>query len=170
MPIAGTIIISSALGLDNSNLISTEKAVPIIPAKIANIKYRVAISLALVEFIQFMLSTYLFHGLDLDYCLFFWLCLSSNTYILLILTADFRSIWNHICKNSATLAMLMHDVTMSALWQHIAQVHQQAKLTYSALAFGVPLSHYMFIEWYVILSHLKAFAQMFHCKYINDQL
>ena len=36
-------------GADNSNLIRTEKAVPIIPAKTANIKYNVPISLAFVE-------------------------------------------------------------------------------------------------------------------------
>ena len=36
-------------GEDNSNLINTEKAVPIIPANTANIKYNVPISLALVE-------------------------------------------------------------------------------------------------------------------------
>ena len=36
-------------GDDNSNLINTENAVPIIPAKIAKIKYNVPISLALVE-------------------------------------------------------------------------------------------------------------------------
>ena len=47
---------------------------------------------------------------------------------------------------------------------------QQAKLTYTALIFGVPLSHCMFIEWYVRFSHLKAFARMFHCENINSQL
>ena len=36
-------------GADNSNLIIIEKAVPIIPAKTANIRYKVPISLALVE-------------------------------------------------------------------------------------------------------------------------
>ena len=38
-----------APGADNSILIITEKAVPIIPAKAAKIKYNVPISLALVE-------------------------------------------------------------------------------------------------------------------------
>ena len=33
------------------------------------------------------------------------------------ITADFRSMRNHVCKNSATLAMLTHDVTMPALRQ-----------------------------------------------------
>ena len=36
-------------GADNSNLIKTEKAVPIIPAKTAKMRYRVPISLALVD-------------------------------------------------------------------------------------------------------------------------
>ena len=36
-------------GADNSNLINTENAVPIIPAKTENIKYNVPISLAFVE-------------------------------------------------------------------------------------------------------------------------
>ena len=39
-------------GADNSNLIKTEKAVPIIPANTANIRYNVPISLALVELSQ----------------------------------------------------------------------------------------------------------------------
>ena len=38
-----------APGADNSNLIKTENAVPIIPAKAAKIKYKVPISLAFVE-------------------------------------------------------------------------------------------------------------------------
>ena len=41
-------------GEDNSNLINTEKAVPIIPEKTANIKYIVPISLAFVELNQFI--------------------------------------------------------------------------------------------------------------------
>lgn len=44
-------------GPDNSNLISTEKAVPIKPENIANIKYNVPISLALDE--QNHLSTHI---------------------------------------------------------------------------------------------------------------
>jgi len=36
-------------GAANSSLIKTEKAVPIIPAKTANIRYKVPISLAFVE-------------------------------------------------------------------------------------------------------------------------
>lgn len=36
-------------GEDNSNLINTENAVPIIPAKTEKIRYNVPISLALVE-------------------------------------------------------------------------------------------------------------------------
>ena len=39
-----------APGADSSNLIKTENAVPIIPAKRAKIKYKVPISLALVEY------------------------------------------------------------------------------------------------------------------------
>ena len=61
-----------------------------------------------------------------------------------------------------------HDAGASAT--RCASSSQQVKLTNTALIFGVPLSHYMFIEWYVRFSHLKAFARMFHCKYINSQL
>ena len=43
-------------GADNSNLIKTEKAVPIIPANTANIRYNVPISLALVEVSQELIS------------------------------------------------------------------------------------------------------------------
>ena len=58
---------------------------------------------------------------------------------LMSITADFRSMRNRVCKNSATLAMLTHDVTMPALRQHT----QQAKLTYTALIFGV---HWMIYD------------------------
>ena len=55
-------------GLDNSNLIKTEKAVPIIPENTENIKYKVPISLAFVEFNQFkIIFIYLITNLIVTY-------------------------------------------------------------------------------------------------------